>query len=106
MTINPSELDSPELLNPYIYWSRVEYNGEPINERLVINYESKKFIPPNKIVFEVYRWGEWMNTTRSFDFVLSSYLDYVVCGSILNSRGNFEVTNAHKIIKDITIIFP
>jgi len=100
MTIDVNNLDDISKIEPLLF-----DRSNPI-ESLVYFNTIKKFIPPNKILFAI-NWhnGQWYGKHK-FDFVLSPYLDYVMCGSILNSRGNFEVTNGHKIIKDVTIIFP
>lgn len=100
MTINPSGLDDISKLDPYLV------NREDRNEVTVSPNNIKKLVSSNKIVFGV-NWynGQWTGVHK-FDFVLSSYLDYVMCGQLLLTSGNFEVSDAHKVIKDVEIIFP
>lgn len=100
MTINPSGSDDIGKLNPYLI------DRQDKNEVLVYMSNIKKVISSNKIVFGV-NWynGQWSGVEK-FDFALSSYLDHVMFGNILLSGGFLEVTNAHKTIKDVTIVFP
>jgi hypothetical protein len=100
MTINPSELDNLDKLNPYM----VDRGDR--NEVTVSPNNIKKVISSNKIVFGV-NWynGQWTGVHK-FDFVLSSYFDHVMFGNILLSGGFLEVKNAHKILKDVTVVFP
>ena len=99
MTIDPSQLDLVDSLQICLV---DRFNSFESSLR---NCYGPRVISPNKLVFSIDYYSSWSGV-KKFDFVLFSYLDYVVCGSILNNRGNFELTNAHKIMKDVTIIFP
>jgi len=99
MTISPDQLDLVDSLKIGLI------DKSKSGDKIVYFCYGPKVIGTNKLIFSVGYYNQWKGI-KKFDFVLFPYLDYVVCGSILNSRGNFEVTNSHKIIKDVTVIFP
>jgi len=99
MTISPNQLDLVDSLKIGLI------DNSKSDERLVYFCYGPKVISTNKLIFSVGYYNQWRGINK-FDFVLFPYLDYAMCGSILNSRGNFEVTNAHKILQDVLVVFP
>jgi len=103
MNVELNPLDDLTKLEPYLIDRDLGDGNEPA---LIFNTYVKS-IETNKIVFYLYTEPTRWIGLRKFDFILSSYEDRATAQNlVLYPRSNFEVTNAHQIIVDVTVQFP